>query len=308
MPLNIPDDLPAIKNLKDENIFILREQQALRQDIWPLRIVILNLMPLKEKTETDILRLLSNSPLQVEIILLRTSSYTSKNTPWEHLNSFYKTFEEIKNSTYDGMIITGAPVEKLEFEDVDYWDEIKEIMTWSNENVNSTLYICWAAQAGLYYHYNIEKHIFPEKLFGVFKHKVLNPLKPIVRGFDNYFYAPHSRYSGVKKEDIVNHKDLDVVVEMEGDGIYMVVDKEGKKIFVTGHAEYDPFTLKYEYERDQAKGLNTPVPKNYFPDDDPHKEPIIRWTSHAHLLFSNWLNYYVYQVASYDYVKKQIKG
>ena len=306
MPLNIPDDLPAIRKLQNENIFILREEQAARQDIWPLRIAILNLMPQKEKTETDILRLLSNSPLQVEIVLLRTSSYISRNTPREHLYTFYKTFDEIRHQKYDGMIITGAPVEKMEFEAVDYWDEISGIMAWANENVNSTLYICWAAQAGLYFHYNIDKVIFPEKVFGVFKHKVLKPKNPIVRGFDNFFLAPHSRYSGIDKKDIEDNKALDIIVEMvERDRVYMVMDKGGKNIFVTGHAEYDPYTLKNEYERDRAKGMDTAIPMNYFPNDDPAKEPMIRWTSHAHLLFSNWLNYFVYQVASYDFKNKK---
>jgi homoserine O-succinyltransferase len=265
-------------------------------------------MPLKKKTETHILRLLSNTPLQVEIVLLRPKSHVPKNTPWEHLEAFYKTFDDIKHNSYDGMIITGAPIERLDFEEVYYWNELKEIMHWASENINSTLYMCWAAQAGLYYHYNIPKYVFDKKLFGVFEHQLQNPKIPIVRGFDDVFWAPHSRYSGVKRSDILNTPELEILVDSEEAGIYMVTEKKGKHIFITGHAEYDPLTLKEEYERDQRKGLNTPIPKNYFPNDDPAQQPQIIWKSHANLMFSNWINYYVYQVASYDFAQRQIMG
>lgn len=306
MPLNIPNNLPAIKDLQNENIFVLREENAVRQDIRPLQIAILNLMPIKRETETHILRLLSNSPLQIEIVLLRTVSHEPKHTPKEHLESFYKTFEEIQDKQFDGMIITGAPIEKLDFEDVDYWNELTEIMEWADKNVPSTLYICWAAQAGLYHHYRIPKKVLNEKIFGVYEHYVRNSRVPIVRGFDDVFLAPHSRYSTVEREYIEQISDLEILAESEESGVYMVTEHYGKHIFVTGHAEYDPLTLKNEYLRDKRKGIPINIPKNYFPNDDPSKDPIIRWKSHANLMFSNWLNYYVYQMTSFDEAHKQI--
>ncbi len=306
MPLNIPNNLPAIQELTKENIFVLREERAKRQDIRPLQIVILNLMPIKRETETHILRLLSNSPLQIEIVLLRTKSYESKNTPKEHLESFYKTFDEIRNQKFDGMIITGAPLEKFDFDKVDYWKELTEIMDWANEQVTSTMYICWAAQAGLYHHYKIPKLVVDKKIFGVFEHKVLNSRVPIVRGFDEVFLAPHSRYSTVAKEDINKVNQLEILTESEDAGVHMVTEHSGKHIFITGHSEYDPMTLKNEYMRDIQKGLPIHMPYNYFQHDDPSKPPLVRWKGHAHLMFSNWLNYYVYQMTSFDQAYKQI--
>ncbi len=306
MPLNIPNNLPAIQELTKENIFVLREERAIRQDIRPLQIAILNLMPIKRETETHILRLLSNSPLQIEIVLLRTKSYESKNTPKEHLEAFYKTFDEIRNQKFDGMIITGAPLEKFDFDKVDYWNELTEIMDWANEQVTSTMYICWAAQAGLYHHYNIPKLVVDKKIFGVFEHKVLNSRVPIVRGFDEVFLAPHSRYSTVAKEDINKVDQLEILTESDDAGVHMVTEHSGKHIFITGHSEYDPMTLKNEYTRDIQKGLPIHMPYNYFQNDDPSKPPLVRWKGHAHLMFSNWLNYYVYQMTSFDQAYKQI--
>jgi homoserine O-succinyltransferase len=306
MPLNIPNNLPAIDDLQKENIFVLREDTALHQDIRPLQIIILNLMPVKKETETHILRLLSNTPLQVEITLLHVCTHVSKNTPKEHLEAFYKTFDEIKHRFFDGLIITGAPIEKLEFEEVDYWDELKHIMDWSKKHVTSTLYICWAAQAGLYHHFNIPKHVIDKKISGVFEHQLMNPRVPIVRGFDELFLAPHSRYSTVLREDIEKVNDLDILAQSDKAGVYMVTEKEGRMIFVTGHAEYDPMTLRNEYIRDLRKGLDIEIPENYFPDDDPSRKPIVRWKSHANLMFSNWINYYVYQMTSFDMAFKQI--
>ncbi len=304
MPLNIPDKLPVIEDLSKENIFVMREERALKQDIRPIQIAILNLMPIKMETELHILRLLSNTPLQVEIVLLHTRDHISKHTPKEHLDSFYKTFDDIKDRNFDGMIITGAPVEKLNFNEVDYWEEIKKIMDWTEGHVTSTLYICWAAQAGLYHHYNIPKHVVKEKIFGVFKHKVMDKHAPLVRGFDDIFLAPHSRFSTAERKDIDKVPELTILAESCEAGVYITSEKEGKRIFITGHSEYDPLTLKREYERDVKKGINTQVPKNYFPDDDPSREPIVRWTSHANLMFSNWLNYYVYQKTSFDFAHK----
>lgn len=300
MPIKINDKLPAGEVLRRENIFIMGENRAIHQDIRPLKILILNLMPVKITTETHLLRLLSNSPLQVEIDFLRTASYQSRNTPTEHLDSFYKTFDSVKKTKYDGLIITGAPVETLAFEDVDYWDEIKEIMEWSNYSVTSTLHICWASQAGLYYHYGVPKHPISEKMSGIFWHKVSDPYLPLVRGFNDAFQAPHSRHTEVRRADIEGIEGLDIISESEEAGIYIVMDKSGKRIFVSGHSEYDPLTLKEEYERDLGKGLNPEIPKNYFPGDDPSKEPCCCWRSHAHLLFANWLNYYVYQATPYN--------
>ena len=300
MPVKIPDALPANEILTNENIFVMTETRAAHQDIRPLKILILNLMPLKINTEVHLLRLLANSPLQLEVDLIHPSTHTSKNTPQEHLQVFYKTFGEVNHKKYDGMIITGAPVETLEFEEVNYWGEISEILEWSKRNVTSTLHICWAAQAGLYYHYGVKKHPIEEKMSGVFSHKVNNKTVALVRGFDDNFLAPHSRHTEVRREEIEHIKDLEIISESDEAGIYIVMDKRGKQIFVTGHSEYDPLTLKEEYERDLAKGMDPVVPRNYFPDNDPEKEPNVSWRSHANLLFSNWLNYYVYQVTPFD--------
>jgi len=300
MPIKIPNDLPAAETLINENIFVMFEDRALHQDIRPLQIVILNLMPNKIVTETQILRLLGNSPLQVDIVLLHPKSHVSKNTSREHLIKFYNTFDEIREQKFDGMIITGAPVEHLEFEEVDYWEELKEIMEWSKTHVFSTFHICWAAQAGLYYHYGIPKYKLPQKMFGVFPHRVCKKNEKLLRGFDDVFYVPHSRHTEVRKEDILKVPELEILAESEEAGIYIVASKNGRQVFVTGHSEYDPLTLKEEYERDKAKGLNINLPKNYFPGDDPNAMPIVNWRSHANLLFSNWLNYYVYQETPYN--------
>jgi homoserine O-succinyltransferase len=300
MPLNIPDKLPSVEILKKENIFVMRETVAVHQDIRPLKIAILNLMPLKIKTETHLLRLLSNTPLQVEIVLLHTKNHISKNTPIEHLKSFYKTFEEIEENNFDGMIITGAPIEHLDFEEVDYWKELQEIMDWTKSHVTSTMFICWGAQAGLYHFYNIPKYPLEKKLFGVFDHTISMQNVPLVRGFDEVFQAPHSRYTEIRAEDILPLNNLMVVSSSKEAGIYLVTDNYGKQIFVTGHSEYDPSTLKEEYDRDLSKGLAINIPKNYFPDDDPGKMPRVRWKSHANLLFYNWLNYYVYQATPFN--------
>ncbi|MFW5699697.1 MAG: homoserine O-acetyltransferase MetA [Bacteroidota bacterium] len=295
MPLNIPDNLPAVEQLERENIFVMKETRALHQDIRPLHIAILNLMPIKTTTETHLLRLLSNTPLQVEITLLNTKSYESKNTPREHLESFYKTYDTIRHKNLDGMIITGAPIEHLAFEDVDYWDEITDIMEYAKNHVTSTLYICWGAQAGLYYHYGIPKYKLPKKMFGVFDHTIADRTIPLVRGFDDVYPAPHSRHTEVRREDIEKIDELTIISESEEAGIYIVGSRDGKQFFVTGHSEYDPLTLKMEYERDIARGLSIDMPKNYFKNNDPKQEPVVRWRSHANLLFTNWLNYYVYQ-------------
>jgi len=295
MPLNIPDQLPAIEILQEENIFVMRETAAIHQDIRPLRIVILNLMPVKTTTETHILRLLSNSPLQVEVTLLHTINHVSKNTSIEHLKSFYKTFKQIRNQKFDGMIITGAPIEHLEFEEVDYWEEMVRIMDWADHHVTSTMYICWASQAGLYHHYGIPKFMMKEKMSGIFNHTVYNKTNLITRGFDDEFFAPHSRYTEVRREDIEKVADLEILADSTDAGIYLVASRNLKRIFVTGHSEYDPHTLKSEYERDITKGLDIKVPKNYYLNDDPKLVPMVKWRSHANLLFSNWLNYCVYQ-------------
>ncbi len=300
MPIRIPDKLPATKELRSENIFVMSETKAMHQDIRPLRIVIVNLMPTKITTETQLLRLLSNSPLQVEIDFLQMDSHTSKNTSQEHLSLFYKTFEEIENQKYDGMIITGAPVENMDFEDVDYWEELTRIMDWSNTHVTSTFHICWAAQAGLYYHYGVPKYPLPKKCSGVFEHHVNRRTSKLVRGFDPVFYAPHSRHTEVRSEDIKKVKGLEILAESDDAGVYIVSTKGGRKIFVMGHSEYDETTLKDEYFRDLDKGMNPEIPCNYFPKDNPKKRPVMRWRSHASLLFSNWLNYFVYQITPYD--------
>ncbi|MDO4618119.1 MAG: homoserine O-succinyltransferase [Clostridia bacterium] len=300
MPIRVPDKLPATKQLRGENVFVMSEKRAMHQDIRPLKIAIVNLMPTKITTETQLLRLLSNSPLHVEIDLVGMNSHTSKNTSQEHLKTFYKTFNDIKDSKYDGMIITGAPVENLDFSEVDYWDELKEIMEWTKTHVTSTLHICWAAQAGLFYHYGVPKYPLPKKLSGVYPHKVNRTTAKLVRGFDNEFYAPHSRYTEVRAEDIKKVKELEILAESAEAGVYIVFTKGGRRIFVTGHSEYDWDTLLMEYTRDLEKGINPEIPKNYFPGDNPKKKPVVKWRSHANLLFSNWLNYFVYQITPYD--------
>ncbi|MBN1685025.1 MAG: homoserine O-succinyltransferase [Spirochaetales bacterium] len=300
MPIVIPDQLPALELLRSEGVFAMAETRAIHQDIRPLKLAILNLMPLKIDTENQLLRLLSNSPLQVEIQLLKTKTYVSRNVSEEHLEMFYKTLEEIEHNKYDGLIITGAPVEHIEFEAVEYWEEIKEIMDWSVHNATSTLYICWAAQAALYHFYGIPKHHLKEKMFGVFEHTILNHRIPIVRGFDDVFVAPHSRHTEVRREDILKVPEIELIAESGKAGVYLAVSRNGKQIFVTGHSEYDPLTLKKEYERDRARGMEIRVPEHYFENDDPAHPPIVNWRSHSHLLFSNWLNYYVYQVTPYN--------
>ncbi|WP_123041664.1 homoserine O-acetyltransferase MetA [Cohnella candidum] len=305
MPIKVPDNLPAKEVLAGENIFVMDESKAYHQDIRPLRIAILNLMPTKETTETQLLRLIGNTPLQVEVVFLHPKTHTSKNTSAEHLESFYKTFDEIEDEQYDGMIITGAPVETLEFEEVNYWDELRDIMDWSARNVTSTLHICWGAQAGLYHHFGIPKVPLAEKMFGVFPHTVAKPNTPLLRGFDEMFYVPQSRHTEVRREDVANAEGLDILSESEEAGVYIAASHDGKQIFVTGHSEYDPLTLKWEYDRDQAKGLRIDVPKNYFPDNDPSRLPVSTWRAHANLLFSNWLNYYVYQATPFELGKAQ---
>lgn len=299
MPVNISDHLPAVKILEKENVFVMSQSRANHQDIRPVRIAILNIMPIKITTETHILRLLSNTPLQLEVELLHTKSHLSKHTPLKHLKTFYKTFEDIRHKKYDGLIITGAPVELLNFEEVNYWEELKNIMQWSVCNVTSTLFICWAAQAGLYHFYNIPKYELPQKAFGVFNHKVNTRKIPLVRGFDDHFLAPHSRHTEIRAEDISKANGIEIIAESDEAGVYIVGSSDGKQIFVTGHSEYDPLTLHEEYTRDVNKGLEIAIPKNYYPDDNPEKQPLVRWRSHANLLFTNWLNYYVYQRTPY---------
>ncbi len=300
MPIKIQESLPAIEVLESENIFVMTHQRAMSQDIRPLKIVILNLMPTKIETETQLLRLLSNTPLQVDVELMQMATHISKNTSYTHLNTFYKTFNEIKNEKFDGMLITGAPVERLPFEEVDYWDELCDIMDWSRKNVYSTMHICWGAQAGLYYHFGIPKYDLEHKLSGIFHHKVTEHWHPLVRGFDDDFFAPHSRYTEVRLEDIKKHDDLVVLTTSNAAGVHMIAKKSGRQFFITGHLEYDRNTLANEYFRDVKKGIHPMIPLNYFPNDDVSKEPPFVWRSHANLLFSNWLNYYVYQQTPYD--------
>jgi homoserine O-succinyltransferase len=301
MPIKIPDNLPAKEILENENIFIMGEDRALHQDIRPLKIILLNLMPTKIVTETQYLRLMSNSPLQIEITLLYTKTHKPANTSEEHLSRFYSSFEEIKDQKFDGLIITGAPVENMEFEEVDYWEELQEIMSWSLRNVYSTMYVCWGAQAGLYYHYGIPKYPLAKKMFGIFSHQIVNKENnSFLRGFDDVFYAPHSRYTEVRAEDIAQHPELEILAVSPEAGVFMVARKDGRQIFITGHPEYDALTLKSEYERDINKGLAIDVPANYFPGDDPLRDPMVIWRSHANLLFQNWLNYHVYQETPYD--------
>ena len=300
MPIRIPNDLPATEILQQENIFVMTQNRAITQDIRPLEIVLLNLMPTKIVTETQLSRLLGNTPLQVHLELMHMSSHRSKNTSQEHLLTFYKSFDELKHRKFDGMVITGAPVEQMEYEDVDYWEELKEIMEWSKTNVHSTFHICWGAQAGLYYHYGIKKHPLPEKLFGVFEHRKEYTRSILLRGFDDIFFAPHSRHTTVHREDIEAVPELKILASSEEAGVYAITSKEGRQIFITGHSEYDPDTLRKEYLRDKNAGLPIKPPANYFPGDDDTKEPVVRWRGHANLLFSNWLNYFVYQTTPYD--------
>ena len=300
MPIKTQSDLPAKEILENENIFVMDEYRALHQNIRPLQICILNLMPVKQDTELQLLRALSNTPLQVDVTFLNMKSHTSLNTSANHLNKFYVTFDDIKWKKFDGLIITGAPVEHMEFEEVDYWEELTEIMDWSKTNVTSTFHICWGAQAGLYYHFGLKKKMMPAKVFGVYEHKVMNRKNPIVRGFDDYFMAPHSRHTEVSSEDIHGCEALTVLAESEEAGVYLVMAGEGKQFFVMGHSEYDRLTLRDEYFRDVNKGLEIAGPKNYFPDDDPNQRPRLQWRSHCNNLYSNWLNYYVYQITPYE--------
>lgn len=300
MPIRIPNDLPAVKTLNDENIFVMTDTRATSQDIRPLKILVLNLMPKKIETETQLSRLLGNTPLQVELELIRTSTHQSKNTAAEHLLSFYKTFNEVKNQNFDGMIITGAPVEHLEFEEVEYWDELCEIMEWSKTHVHSTFHICWGAQAGMYYHFGVQKQPLDKKMFGIFEHKVVynNPI--LFRGFDDVFNVPHSRHTTVLREDIEKVPELKILAESDEAGVYAVMTENGKQIFITGHSEYDRDTLKNEYLRDIAANKPIEIPKNYFPNDNPELTPIVKWRAHANLIYSNWLNYFVYQTTPFD--------
>ncbi|MBQ3503840.1 MAG: homoserine O-succinyltransferase [Oscillospiraceae bacterium] len=300
MPIQIPNDLPAAGVLQQENIFVMKQTRAEAQEIRPLEIVLLNLMPTKIVTETQLSRVLGNTPLQVHLELMMVSTHKSKNTPQEHLLSFYKTFDELKHRKFDGMVITGAPVENMEFEDVNYWQELCEIMEWSKDHVHSTLHICWAAQAGLYYHYGIQKKPLPEKLFGVFPHRLDYKRAILLRGFDDEFWVPHSRHTTIDRADVEKIPGLKILASSEKAGVYILMNKEGRQIFVTGHSEYDPDTLEKEYRRDKEKGLPISVPENYYPDDDDTKPPLVRWRGHGNLLYSNWLNYFVYQTTPYD--------
>ena len=300
MPLNIPKTLPAVDLLKKENIFVMDDLRAGAQDIRPLRIAVLNLMPLKITTETDLIRLLSNSPLQIELSLMKIKSHTSKNTPIEHMRAFYTDFEEMRHHKYDGMIITGAPVEQFEYENVTYWSEITEIFDWARTHVTSTLYICWAAQAGLYHFYGVPKYPLDKKMFGIFEHHALDPLCPIIRGFDDRFFVPHSRHTEIRKEDILKVPELTLLSESDISGVHMVMARGGREFFVTGHSEYSPMTLDTEYRRDLGKGLPIEMPVNYYKNNDPEQGVIVRWRAHANLLFTNWLNYYVYQETPFD--------
>lgn len=300
MPIQIPNNLPAAEILQQENIFVMPEDRAITQDIRPLEIVVLNLMPTKVATETQLSRLLGNTPLQVHLELMHTKSHVAKNTSQEHLLAFYKTFDELKDRKFDGMVITGAPVENLDFEAVDYWPELCEIMEWSKSHVQSTFHICWGAQAGLYYHYGVKKYPLEEKLFGVFEHTKDYPRAILLRGFDDVFYAPHSRHTTIHREDVEAVPGLKILASSEKAGVYAVMSKNGRQIFVTGHSEYDPDTLEREYLRDKNLGLPIRVPENYYPGDDDSKAPVVRWRGHGNLLFSNWLNYFVYQATPYD--------
>ena len=300
MPIKIQNDLPVKEILEKENLFVVDENRATHQDIRPLQLCILNLMPKKEETELQLLRMLSNTPLQIDVTFMRMSSHKSLNTAISHLQKFYYTFDELKSQRFDGLIITGAPVEKMEYEEVDYWPELCEVFAWSKTNVFSTFHICWGAQAGLYYHYGLQKKMLPQKLFGVYSHKVRHRREPLVRGFDDYFLIPHSRYTEVPARAIHGCKDLRILAESDEAGVLLCMSRNGRKIFIMGHAEYDRNTLRDEYVRDARKGLGTAIPVNYFPDDDPEKKPLLEWRAHSYLLYSNWLNYYVYQLTPYD--------
>ena len=301
MPVKVSNFLPVKKILEAENIFVMDESRAMTQDIRPLRIAILNLMPLKEDTELQLLRSFSNTPLQIEVTFLTTASYVGTNTPLSHLEQFYMTFEDVKHKKFDGFIITGAPVEQMEFENVAYWEELKQVMDWSETNVTSTLHICWGAQAGLFHHYGVHKEMLSAKLSGVYRHRVLNRKEPLVRGFDDEFFAPHSRYTGISKEDVEKSGKFTVLAESDEAGYFILLAEGGKNIFVLGHPEYDRLTLDKEYKRDLAKGINPGIPVNYYPDNDPEKKPLLLWRSHANALYSNWLNYYVYQNTPYEW-------
>lgn len=302
MPIKTQSGLPAKEILERENVFVMEEGRASHQDIRPIRIAIVNLMPLKEETELQILRSMSNTPLQVEVSFIALSSHESTHTSLSHLNQFYQNFEEIQDEFFDGVIITGAPVEQMEYEKVDYWEEICKIMEWTKTHATSTLHLCWGAQAGLYYHYGIPKHKLDKKMFGVYPHKVLKRKVPLVRGFDDVFYAPHSRHTEVAKEDILKHPELIILAESDEAGVFLVIDRDGKQIFVMGHPEYDRVTLHNEYMRDKNKGLPIEKPANYYPDDDETKRPLLLWRSHGNILYSNWLNYYVYQQTPYEFI------
>ena len=300
MPIKVPNDLPVRAILEKENIFVMDENRAIHQDIRPIQILILNLMPIKEDTELQILRELSNTPLQIDCTFMRMRSHDSKNTSKSHLDTFYVTFDQIKRKHYDGMIVTGAPVELYEFEDVDYWDEISQIFSWINTHVTSTIYLCWAAQAAMYYYYGLQKKRLEKKMFGLFQHKVFNRKVPLVRGFDDQFLMPHSRYTDVPAKDIANCSELTILAQSKEAGVFLCMAENGRKIFVTGHPEYGRMQLRREYERDKKKGIEIDLPKNYFPDDDPGRRPPLVWRAHANNLYTNWLNYYVYQSTPYD--------
>ena len=300
MPLIIPKELPAYQALNEENVFVMHTERAQHQEIRPLRIVMLNLMPTKITTETQIARLLANSPLQIQLTLIQTATHDASHVSRDHMESFYKTFADIRNERFDGMIITGAPVETIPFEEVDYWPELCDIMEWTKEHVYSTLHVCWGAQAGLYYHFGVHKELLTSKMFGIFNHRVIRGSNPLVRGFDEVFYAPHSRHTGVSRSDIDKCPALRVIAESDEAGVFLLSTESGRQIFVTGHPEYDKYTLDSEYRRDLGKGLKIAPPENYYEDNDPDKEPVFRWRSHAHLLYHNWLNYYVYQNTPYD--------
>lgn len=302
MPIRVQNDLPVREILEHENIFVMDEHRAIHQDIRPIKIGLLNLMPLKEDTELQILRMLSNTPLQVDVSFIMVSGHQSKNTPASHLNQFYKRFQEIKSEGFDGFIITGAPVEQMPFEDVDYWEELKEIMEWSKTHVTSTLHLCWGAQAGLYYHYGIDKAPLDKKMFGIFKHQVMNRKIPLIRGFDDVFFAPHSRHTEVPLDKILADDRLTLLATSDEAGAFLVMNKDGRQIFVMGHPEYDRVTLDQEYKRDLGKGLKIDLPKNYYPDNDPDKKPLLTWRAAANNLYTNWLNYYVYQATPYDMI------
>lgn len=306
MPIKVQSDLPAKGILENENIFVMDENRAMNQDIRPLEIGILNLMPLKEDTELQLLRALSNTPLQINITFVYVESHVAKNTPTSHLNQFYKLFSEVKDRKFDGFIITGAPVENMEFEEVNYWKELTKIFDWTNTNVTSTVHICWGAQAGVYYHYGINKTQLPKKLFGIYEHQVLNRKVPLVRGFDDIFMAPHSRHTTVDADKIKQCKDLTILAESEEAGVFLCMAENGKKIFVMGHPEYDRMTLDAEYKRDKAKGLEIDLPYNYYPQDDESKRPLLQWRSHADAFYANWLNYYVYQQTPYDFIDNDV--